>query len=97
MWGFDTMSDKQRLNLTVDIDIPPILERMAGGRNKMGDYISQLVRGMDQGTPEDEIERMDKESLRLMVQGLGGRVKVLEGEVMRIQSQLAVLIADRSE
>lgn len=89
------MVEKQRLNLTVDADIPAILERMANGRNKMGEYLSQLIRSMDQGTPTSEIERADKESLRLMIQGLAGRVNMLEAEVISLQTKVAALLADR--
>lgn len=89
------MVEKQRLNLTVDADIPAILERMANGRNKMGEYLSQLIRSMDQGTPVTEIERADKESLRLMIQGLAGRVNMLEAEVISLQTKVAALLADR--
>lgn len=89
------MVEKQRLNLTVDADIPAILERMANGRNKMGEYLSQLIRNMDQGTPVMEIERADRESLRLMIQGLAGRVNMLEAEVISLQTKVAVLMADR--
>lgn len=88
--------DTKRLNLTVDPEAAAILEKMAGGRNKMGDYLSGLLKSMAAGTPVDEIDRMDKESLRLMVQGLSGRVVALEGEVMRIQSQLAAIIAEKA-
>jgi len=91
------MSDKQRLNLTVDGDVPEILERLANGRNKMGDYLSKIVRSLDQGTPADEIERMDTEALRLMVQGLAGRVRSVEGEIIHLQTQMAKLIADRQQ
>ena len=90
------MLEKQRLNLTVDGDIPAILERMANGRNKMGEYLSQLIRSMDQGTPVMEIERADRESLRLMIQGLAGRVNMLEAEVISLQTKVAALLADRS-
>lgn len=87
------MQEKERINLTVDGDVPALLETLAGGRNKMGDYLSKLIRSVSQGTPHDEIERMDKESLRLMVQALTGRVLGLEAEMLKVQSTLASMIA----
>jgi hypothetical protein len=88
--------EKQRINLTVDADVPDILERLAGGRNKMGDYLSQLVRSIGEGAAtSDEIEKLDREGMRVMIQGLTGRLAGLEGEVLRIQSQLAALIAGK--
>lgn len=92
----NAMSDKQRLNLTVDGDVPALLEQLANGRNKMGDYLSKIVRSLAEGTPAEEIERMDTEALRLMVQGLAGRVKSVEGEIIHLRSQVAAQIADRS-
>lgn len=90
------MAEKPRINLTVDPDIPDILERLAGGRNNMGAYVSQMARNLAAGkTAADEIERLDREGMRLMVQGLSGRMVALEGEVMRIQAQLATIIAER--
>ena len=91
------MAEKTRMNLTVDADVPELLERLAGGRNKMGDYISQMVRNLIDGvTVADEIERQDREGMRLMIQGIGGRVAAVEGEMIRVQAQLAALIAERS-
>lgn len=92
------MADKPRINLTVDNDIPDLLERLAGGRNQMGGYVSQMVRNIAAGaSTADEIEKLDREGMRLMVQGLMGRVVAVEGELMRVQSQLATLIADRNK
>lgn len=86
------MTSKERLNLSVDEGIGDLLSRVAGGERKRGDYLSNLLRSIDEGA---DVTGLDVESLRLMVQGLGGRLKSLEGELMRVQSQLATLIAKR--
>lgn len=87
--------DKVRINLSVDEGIPELMERLAGGRNKMGDYLSKLIRAQaGDETTATALQSMDNEALRLMVQGLAGRVKVVEGELMRTQSQVAAVIAD---
>ncbi len=92
------MAEKPRINLTVDHDIPDTLERLAGGRNNMGAYVSQMVRNMAAGaTASDEIEKLDREGMKLMLQGLAGRVASVEGELMRVQAQLAAVIAERSK
>jgi hypothetical protein len=83
---------KERLNLSVDEGIGDLLNKLAGGERKRGDYLSKLLRSIDQG---EDVTGLDVESLRLMVQGLGGRVKSLEGELMRVQAQLAAIIAAR--
>lgn len=88
------MVEKVRINLSVDEGIPELMEKLAGGRNKMGDFLSKLIRTqIADETTATEIQTMDSESLRLMVQGLAGRVKVVEGELIRTQSQISAMIA----
>lgn len=88
-----TQTGRVRLNLLVDGDVPDLLARLAKGRNRMGEYVSSLVHGMVDGQLNDEIDRLDLDGLRLMVQGLGGRVRALDGEMLNIRSQLAAVIA----
>ena len=88
------MVNKERLNLSVDEGIGELLNKLAKGERKRGDYLSQLLRSIDAG---EDVTGLDVESLRLMVQGMGGRLKSLEGELMRVQSQIATLIADRNK
>jgi hypothetical protein len=88
---------KTRLNVTVDADVPEMLAKLARGRNKMGEYLSNIVRSMAQGTEMVEIDQMDVEALRLMVQGLGGRVKAVEGEMINMRAQIATLIANAEQ
>lgn len=92
------MIEKVRINVSVDPDIPDLLIKLAGGRNSQGDYLSTLIRNLaaDDATAV-ELAQMDNEALRLMVQGLGGRVRVVEAELLRMQTQLAAMIADRSK
>lgn len=86
------MTSKERLNLSVDEGIGDLLSKVAGGERKRGDYLSNLLRSIDEGA---DVTGLDVESLRLMVQGLGGRLKSLEGELMLMRSQLATLITKR--
>ena len=88
--------ETKRLNLTVDATAANILESLAGGRNKMGDHLSRMLISMAAGTTSDDLDRMDKESIKAMIQGLLGRVVMLEGEVLRLQSQLKSILADRA-
>lgn len=87
------MVAKERLNLSVDEGIGELLNKLAKGERKRGDYLSQLLRSIDEG---QDVTGLDVESLRLMVQGMGGRLKSLEGELMRVQSQLAAIIASKA-
>ena len=88
------MVGKERLNLSVDEGIGELLNKLARGERKRGDYLSQLLRSIDSG---EDVTGLDVESLRLMVQGMGGRLKSVEGELMRLQAQLAAIIAERSK
>ena len=88
--------NKERLNLSVDEGIGDLLSKLAGGERKRGDYLSQLLRSIDESQGVD-VTRMDIESLRLMVQGMGGRLKAIEGELIRVQAQVAAIIAERQQ
>ena len=88
--------NKERLNLSVDEGIGDLLSKLAGGERKRGDYLSQLLRSIDESQGVD-VTRMDIESLRLMVQGMGGRLKSIEGELIRVQAQVAAIIAERQQ
>lgn len=90
------MAEKPRINLTVDPDIPDMLERLAGGRNLMGGYVSQMVRNIAAGSSTaEEIEKLDREGMKVMIQGLMGRVVAVEGELMQLRAQLAAIIAEK--
>jgi hypothetical protein len=85
---------KRRVNLMLDEDVIDWLDNLAGGERKRGQYISQLIRSAyaaKQSAPD--VRTMDVDALRLMVQGLAGRVIAVEGEVANLRSQLAAVIA----
>lgn len=92
------MSDeKRRLNLMIDSDVVSWLDSLAGGERKRGQYLSELVRqawAARQSAPD--VRSMDLDALRLMTQGLAGRVIAAEGEIVNLRSQLAAVIAARA-
>lgn len=82
-----------RMNLSVDDDIPQMLATLAGPRGK-GELVSQLVRNAYESREVmPDVEGMSGEALRLMVLGMGGQVKALEGQVQELRSQLAAVVA----
>ena len=88
--------EKIRLNLSVDARVPDKLERLAGGRNRMGDWLSDLLLAMEVGDDTAaEIERLNMESLRLMIQGLAGRVRALEAGQDKVINSLTTLVLER--
>ena len=88
--------NKRRVNLMLDTDVIDWLDSLAGGERKRGQYISQLIRNAwaaRQAAPD--VRTMNLDALRLMVQGLAGRVIAVEGETANLRAQLASVIADR--
>ena len=86
--------ERYRLNTVLDPDVIPMLDELAGGERKRGAMIGQLVRAAYAGQKSNaDLRTMDVESLRLTVLGLNGRVQAVEGEIMRMQTQLAAVIA----
>jgi metal-responsive CopG/Arc/MetJ family transcriptional regulator len=87
---------KRRVNLMLDSDVIEMLDELAEGERKRGQYISQLIRSAyaaKRSAPD--VRSMDLDALRLMVQGLAGRVLTIEGEIINLQSQLAALNVQR--
>ena len=80
--------DKTRVNLMLDEDVIELLDTLAGGERKRGLYISQLIRTTHAAQRDNaDVRTMDVESLRLVVLGLAGRVKSVEGEIVKMQAK----------
>ncbi len=82
----------RRANLMLDSDVLEMLDELAEGERKRGQYISQLIRNAyaaKRAAPD--VRPMDLDALRLMVQGLAGRVIAAEGEIISLRSQLAAV------
>lgn len=84
--------ESTRINLIVGEDIPDKLSELAGGGRKRGEYLTQLVRAIYAGQQEVSAGS-DFEQLRLGFAGLIGKQKELEGRVLRLEGQLAALMA----
>ncbi len=84
--------ESTRINLIVGEDVPDKLSELAGGARKRGEYLTQLVRAIYAGRQEVSAGS-DFEQLRLGFAGLIGRQKELEGRVLRLEGQLAALMA----
>lgn len=87
-------SNLVRMNLNVSDGVPEKLRELAGGRFKMGTWLSQLIEQMYESRGSaDQVQAMDVEGIRLMCLGMGGQIQSLRGEVTHLQSQLAAIIA----
>jgi hypothetical protein len=84
----------KRLNLMVTDEAYEKLSRVADSPRKMGQKISELILAAyeESLTPTDAI---DTETLRLQLLGLSGEVRQLAGRLMKLETQLAAVIADR--
>ena len=86
--------ERQRVNLTLDSDVIGPLDELAGSERKRSAFISELIRTTYAARLANaDLRSMDVEALRLTVLGLNGRVQSLEGDVSRIRSQMAAIIA----
>ena len=71
---------QKRLNLVVDEDVSEMLAQLAGGERKRGAYLSSVIRSLHVGQMNVDGTN-ELEALRILVQNLMGRVKVLEGRL----------------
>ena len=82
----------ERLTVVVDDGITEKLVELAGSSRKQGEYINKLVQNAWAGAQDIDSE-LDVEALRLQLLGLSGQHKGLEGRVMRLETQIAALMA----
>ena len=84
----------KRLNLMVTDEAYEKLSQVADSPRKMGQKISELILAAyeESLTPADAI---DTETLRLQLLGLSGEVRQLAGRLMKVETQLAAVIAER--
>lgn len=82
-----------RINLTVEDGIPELLEELAGGRNKMGQYISDLVRATHEGQ-RSAPEASDVEALRYQMATVIGKQREHDTRLLQMERQLAAVMAE---
>jgi len=69
-----------------------VLERSASPR-KRGELVSKLL--IAYGAGEQGIDQVDIESMKLQIMGLAGANKTLEGRVLKLERQVAAMIANQ--
>lgn len=95
--NFDDGSEESglvRMNLNVIPGVPDKLRELAGGRFKMGSWLSELIEQMyaNRGQAE-QVQSMELEGLRLLMMGMAGQLASVRGEVAHLQATVAALIA----
>ena len=89
----------ERLTVVVEDGVSGLLVQLAGSSRRQGEYLSGLIRAAwenEQAGLAGQAGDMDREALRLQVLGLAGQVKMLEGRLLRIEGQLAAVMAGQS-
>lgn len=78
--------------LTLSADAHAVLEASASPR-KRGELVSKLL--IEYGAANAGVDAVDVEGMKLQIMGLASANKTLEGRVMKIERQLAALIAGK--
>jgi hypothetical protein len=86
------MANESKTSLTLSSEARAVLERQASPR-KRGEFVSKLL--IEYGAGASGIDAIDIESTKLMIMGLAGANKSLEGRVIRLEKQVAAMIANK--
>lgn len=86
------MENDAKARLTLSYAAQKVLENAASPR-KRGEFVSSLL--VQYGMADSGIEQIDVEGMKLQLMGLASANKTLEGRVLRLEKQLAAMIAGR--
>ena len=86
------MSETTRMNLIVDGDVPAMLAEMAGGKRKMGEYLTQIVRQLHAGQLRKG-RGNELDALQLQLAGLAGELFEAKGRLSQVEAQTAAIMA----
>lgn len=78
--------------LTLSADAHRVLERQASPR-KRGEFVSSLL--IQYGAVDSGVDAVDIEGMKLQLMGLAGANKTLEGRVVKLERQVAAMMAGR--
>ena len=86
------MENMVKCALTLSGDAFKALAQQASPR-KRGDFVSKLL--LEYSIANSGVDQADIEAMKLMVMGLAGANKTLEGRVLKLERQLAAMIANQ--
>lgn len=86
------MSNEVKSSLMLSSDALAVLEKQSSPRRR-GEFVSKLL--IQYGMADSGIEQIDVEGMKLQLMGLASANKTLEGRVLRLEKQLAAMIAGR--
>lgn len=86
------MGKEAKVSLTLSGDALAVLEKQASPR-KRGEFVSSLL--IQYGAVDSGVDAVDIEGMKLQIMGLAGANKTLEGRVLKLERQVAAIIAGR--
>jgi len=86
------MQKEVKSSLMLSADALAVLDKQASPRRR-GEFVSQLL--IQYGMADSGIEQIDVEGMKLQIMGLASANKTLEGRVLKLERQLAAMIAGR--
>ena len=86
------MAKEVKSSLMLSTDALAVLDKQASPRRR-GEFVSSLL--IQYGMADSGIEQIDVEGMKLQLMGLASANKTLEGRVLRLERQLAAMIAGR--
>jgi len=86
------MEKDAKAYLTLSPAAMQVLEKQASPR-KRGEFVSGLL--VQYGAVDSGIDAVDIEGMKLQIMGLAGANKSLESRVLKLEQQLAAVIANR--
>lgn len=86
------MQKSAKVSLVLNADALAVLDKQSSPR-KRGEFVSNLL--VQYGLADSGVEQIDVEGIKLQLMGLAGANKTLEGRVIRLERQVAAMIASR--
>jgi hypothetical protein len=86
------MEKDAKAYLTLSSAAMRVLEKQASPR-KRGEFVSKLL--IQYGTVDSGVDAVDIEGMKLQIMGLAGANKMLEGRVLKLERQVAAMMASQ--
>lgn len=90
-WG-DDVSKEVKSSLMLSADALAVLDKHASPRRR-GEFVSSLL--VQYGLADGGIDAVDIEGIKLQLMGLASANKTVEARVLKIEKQLAAVLAGR--
>ncbi len=86
------MNEDNKARLTLSAAAQKVLANAASPRRR-GEFVSKLL--IQYGAVDSGIDQIDVEGMKLQLMGLASANKTLEGRLLKVERQLAAMMAGR--